>query len=89
MSHRQSWIVGVSVVVGCVMTFLSRPSNAEEKKAAAEPTVGRYQVIKGDARTVLLVDTQTGHCWSNTDFGGPKGASPFSHIIASLLSLWC
>jgi hypothetical protein len=74
MSNRQSWVAGAAAVVGCLVLgmLLSRPSQADEKKADPEPAVGRYQLTQGEGKTILVIDSQTGHCWSNDSDGLPK-----------------
>ena len=74
MNSRKSWVAGAAAVVGCLILgmLLNRPSQAEEKKKDPEPAVGRYQLIQGEEKAIVLIDTQTGHCWTNQSDGEPK-----------------
>jgi hypothetical protein len=80
MTSRQSWVIGASIIAGCLIlgAFLGRPSAAEEKTvvagSAAAPVVGRYQIVQSNPqnRSVVVLDTATGHCWSINDNYEPK-----------------
>jgi hypothetical protein len=73
MSHRQPWVLGAAILIGCLIigAFFGRPTNAQEKKAPAEASVGRYNLIQSDEGRIVVLDTATGHCWSNADAGDP------------------
>lgn len=75
MSTRRTLAVCAVVLLSSVVagSFFGQRSSAQTNKA--DPSaVGRYQVIHGKASetTFLLVDTATGHCWTNRTTGSEK-----------------
>jgi hypothetical protein len=86
MSARQTGVLAASVVLAALVlgAFLGPRSAAQkaEPPAAGQAGPGRYQAIPGNAKDgfFVVIDTQTGHCWSMpadgsnvnwTDLGSP------------------
>jgi hypothetical protein len=86
MSARQTGVLAASVVLAALVlgAFLGPRSMAQKAAppAAGPAAPGRYEAIPGNAKDGLFVviDTQTGHCWSMpadgsnvnwTDLGSP------------------
>lgn len=57
MSEKAKWFV-LGVLVACAMVFFVAQTGVQE------PQVGRFTAFVGEARTFLILDTQTGN--SNT-----------------------
>jgi hypothetical protein len=76
MSARQTWVLATVVVLGVLTlgAFLG-PRSAAQRAEQPRPEVaaGRYQAVHlaGEADSVLVLDTATGHCW-----GLNTGAQP-------------
>ena len=72
MSARQTWVLAVAVVLAALIlaAFLGPRSAAQrpEQPAAGQAGPGRYQAIPGNAKDgfFVVLDTQTGHCWSSS-----------------------
>jgi hypothetical protein len=70
MSARQTWVLAAAVVLAALTlgAFLGPRSAAQkgEQPAAGPAAPGRYQAIPGNAKDdyFVVIDTQTGHCWS-------------------------
>ena len=83
MSRRQTWVLAAAVVLAALVltAFLGPRTSAQKPDQPAAP--GRYQAIPGNAKdgNFVVIDTQTGHCWSAlagnsvdiswTDLGSP------------------
>jgi hypothetical protein len=83
VSTKQSLIIGLSVVLGCLMLGLSFGNLAAGQVASPPPGAARYQMLikpVDSSTTVFVLDTHTGKCsyketvraengW--TDFGSP------------------
>jgi hypothetical protein len=68
--NRQTLILGLVVVVGClVLGFLSNQPLAGQAPAAPAGKVGKYQVVVAsdpDGKIVaILCDTETGQVWQS------------------------
>jgi hypothetical protein len=78
MNGKQTWVIGVAIVLGCLILglFFGQPSAAQKVPKAPGPVTvqgkggqrvpGRYQVaIGGDSRLLktVVIDTATGQCW--------------------------
>ena len=59
MNTRQSWIIGVAIVLGCVILglFFGQPAPGQKKDNPVTP--GRYQMLV-EAGNVFVIDTVTG-----------------------------
>jgi hypothetical protein len=72
ISARQTWVLAGAVVLAALTlgTFLGPRSAAQkaEPPAAGPATPGRYRAISGNAKDgfFVVIDTQTGHCWSSS-----------------------
>jgi hypothetical protein len=68
--NRQTLILGLVVVVGClVLTCLWNQPLAGQAPAAPAGTVGKYQVVVASDQVVnmvILCDTETGRVWQIT-----------------------
>ena len=87
MSARQTWVPATAAVLAALLlgAFLGPRTAAQraEPPAAGHAAPGRYQAIPGNAKdgNFVVIDTQTGHCWSAlagnsvdiswTDLGSP------------------
>jgi hypothetical protein len=86
MNARQTWVLAAAAVLAALTlgAFLGPRSAAErpEQPAAGQAGPGRYQAIPGNTKDgfFVVIDTQTGHCWSMpadgsnvnwTDLGSP------------------
>jgi hypothetical protein len=86
MNTRQSWIIGAAIVIGClILTFFNGRQSAAEPPKAEHSALGRYQLqlsVQGINSHVVVLDSQTGHCWLRyiggtdvwTDLGSPVRA---------------
>ena len=72
MSARQTWVLTAAVVLAALSpaVLLGPRTTAQkaEQPAAGQAAPGRYQAIPGNAKDgcFVVIDTQTGHCWSAT-----------------------
>jgi hypothetical protein len=83
MNTKQFWIVGLSMVLGCILLGWSLNNLAAEQVTSSPTAVGRYQMSlkpMGPSTTVFILDTHSGRCWYRetsreddtwTDFGSP------------------
>ena len=80
MSTRSMLVLGLCLIVCCFIlgkSFGETPAQAQ----AAQPGVGRYQVISAvnsSGHQVVILDSITGHCWITdsgrtwSDLGSPS-----------------
>jgi hypothetical protein len=72
MSARQTGVLAAAVVLAALIlgTVLGPRSAAQkaESPAAGQAAPTRYQAIPGNAKDgfFVVIDTQTGHCWSSS-----------------------
>jgi hypothetical protein len=69
MNARQTWVLVTAAVLAALTlgAFLGPRSAAQRaEQPKAEVVAGRYQALHltGEADSVLVLDTATGHCWA-------------------------
>jgi hypothetical protein len=66
MNGRQTSVLAAAVVLAALVltAFLGQRTSAQKPDQPAAP--GRYQAIPGNDKDpyIVVLDTQTGHCWS-------------------------
>ena len=70
---RQFWTIGFTVVACCLVLLAASwltPSRAQQPPIPAQAQMQgnwRYQIHNwGDTRYIVLLDSQTGRCWSRS-----------------------
>jgi cytochrome bd-type quinol oxidase subunit 1 len=85
MKVRQSWILVVAFVIGCLLlgVIVGQPTSAQQP---AKPAATHYQLSTvppngGSPGAIVVLDTSTGRCWQRSlnggnwqDLGSPPGA---------------